>query len=169
MEADDLASTVQEGVLAAALGHQLVIERGELILELQPHRRDGLHSDIDQNLFGEDSGDVVAAVDVQHRRGETHGLQAVEVPAQRVQEEYPGLLHPPDVVGVVDDAHLVRLIVLDGVRIRRADKVGLKDQGFGFGRFAHRTFPQSEFDGWLQYTPLEDGCKGGCKGISAEM
>ena len=60
---------------------------------------------------------AVTAFHADHRREDAPGLQGHEADTVPVEEFHASLLHPADIVRVVDDRHLVGLVVLDAVDI----------------------------------------------------
>ena len=79
-----------------------------------PELRD-LH--VDSHPVVKAAGPEVAALHADHRGDHAPGLQAREARADLIQVGHPGLLHPADIVGVVDDGHFVGFVIMDSVDV----------------------------------------------------
>ena len=60
---------------------------------------------------------TLLAFDGKHRRYDTHGFKTVVVPSALRKKIDPRLFHPPYVVGMMCDSHLIRFVVLHRMNI----------------------------------------------------
>lgn len=118
-EADDPALAVQQAVFALAGGPQLAgVGVPHLVAELEADAV--VIGQLDGDGYGvvEVSHGLVLGGDADHRHHDAPGLHLPEGDAHLGHPVHAGLLEPADVVAVVDDGHLVGLVVFRVVNVR---------------------------------------------------
>ncbi len=88
-----------------------------LIAEAHPHTGILRQKGPDFHLVPILDGHQIFAADVHHRDEDAACLHALITDADLIHEVAPGLFKPADVIGMMDNGHLIRLIIMNLVQI----------------------------------------------------
>lgn len=95
--------------------------------QFETGRRTIPHADFDGHCLREFAGPEIFHRHRNHRRNIPLFFHCGITPADLIKEIHPGLLHPADVVGMVNDPHAVGFVVFDIVRVYFHDRLQIFD------------------------------------------